>query len=216
FNPFGIDLDPSFNFFNLGRRPVEGGPRIFVQDVDTYYFGTGLEGNINFMDRPWSLDVNFSKSESDAEQTFYNGFNLRRMQLALGDPAICAANPGCVPLNLFGGLGANGQGTITQEMLDFVRFTTKDSSKQELTTFSGNVTGDLFELPAGPLGFASGVEYRKYAGSFTPDQARIAGESQDSAAVATKGDYDVKEIYAEVNVPIVSDAPFAKKLDLSL
>jgi iron complex outermembrane receptor protein len=182
FNPFGIDLDPNVNFYNLGRRPVEGGPRIFVQDVDTYYFGTGSKATSASWDRPWSWDLNFSKSESKAEQQFFNGYNLRRMQIALGDPAICAANPGCTPLNC-----SAAAGTITQPMLDWIRFTTKDSGKQELTTFSGNITGDLFEMPAGPLGFAAGAEYRDYSGSFTPDQARIAGESQDSAAGRDQG-----------------------------
>jgi iron complex outermembrane receptor protein len=44
FNPFGYDLTtgpigaPGVNFDFLGRRPVELGPRIFKQDVKTWYF----------------------------------------------------------------------------------------------------------------------------------------------------------------------------------
>lgn len=216
YNPFGIDLIAGQNFSLIGRRPIEAGPRIFEQSVDTYYFGTGLEGGFAWGDRLWSWDVNYINTESRAEQNFFNGFNLRRIQLALGDPAICAANAGCVPLNLFGGLGANGQGTITQEMLDWVRINTKDSSKQELEVFSANLTGDLFEMPAGPFGFATGYEHREYAGSFTPDQVRIVGESQDSAAIATEGDYDVDEVYAEANIPLLADVSGAKSLDASL
>ncbi len=40
FNPFGIDLvatGPDANFRFLGRRPIEGGPRIFEQNVQTTY-----------------------------------------------------------------------------------------------------------------------------------------------------------------------------------
>jgi iron complex outermembrane receptor protein len=217
YNPFGIDLDPATNFGNYGRRPLEAGPRIFNQTVDTYYFNTGLEGSFGFGDRSYSWDVYYSKSESDAEQQFFNGFNLRRMQLALGDPAICAANPGCVPLDLWGGVNADGTGgTLTPEMLNWVRFTTKDSGKQSLEVWSGNLTGDLFDMPAGPVGFAFGAEYRDYAGEFQPDAARIAGESQDSAAIATRGSYDVTEFYGEFNVPLLADMSFAKKLEIQL
>src|SRR5690606_30209430 len=35
YNPFGITLESGVNFFLLGRRPLEGGPRIFEQDVNT-------------------------------------------------------------------------------------------------------------------------------------------------------------------------------------
>jgi iron complex outermembrane receptor protein len=216
FNPFGIDLVAGENFFLLGRRPIEAGPRIFEQDVDTWYFGTGLEGTFVWGDRTYSWDVNYLNTENDAEQTFRNGFNLRRMQLALGDPAACSAVQGCVPLNLFGGQGTGGAGTITQQMLDWVRITTKDSSEQQLEVFSANLTGDLFELPAGPLAFATGYEHRDYEGSFTPDQVRIVGESQDSRAELAGGQYDVDELYAEFSVPLLTDAAIAKELSLSL
>jgi iron complex outermembrane recepter protein len=203
FNPFGIDLIAGQNFSLIGRRPIEGGPRIFKQDVNTYYFSTGVEGTLNFGENVYSWDVNYQNSSNRAQQNFFNGYNLRRMQIALGDPAICAANPGCVPLNLFGGQGANGQGTITPEMLNWIRINTKDSSQQDLDGFSANFTGDLFQLPAGPLAFAAGFEHRGYAGSFSPDSVRIAGESQDSSAIQTAGKYHVNELYAEFSIPIL-------------
>ncbi len=216
YNPFGIDLVAGQNFSLIGRRPLEGGPRVFEQDVDTYYFGTGLEGTWHWGDRAYSWDVNFIKTENSADQNFYNGYNVRRMQIALGDPAVCAANPGCVPLNLFGGQGANGEGSITDDMLNWIRMTTKDSSRQELKVWSANITGDLFALPAGALAFATGYEHRDYSGSYSPDQTRINGESQDSSAIPTAGSYSVNEFYAEFNAPLLADAPLAKKLDLSL
>ncbi len=38
----------------------------------------------------------------------------------------CVAVPGCVPFNIFGGQGANGEGSITQEMLDWAMLTQSD------------------------------------------------------------------------------------------
>jgi iron complex outermembrane receptor protein len=50
YNPFGITLDPATNFGWITRRPVEVGPRIFNQDVDTIYFNLGVDGVFDFAD----------------------------------------------------------------------------------------------------------------------------------------------------------------------
>lgn len=215
FNPFGIDLVAGQNFSLIGRRPLEGGPRIFNQDVDTYYVGTGLNGMFDFGPRTFSWDANLAYSDNRAEQRFQNGYNVQRIKEALGDPAACAALPGCVPLNIFGGQGADGSGTITQEMLSYIRINTIDKSDNQLALFSANITGDVMQLPAGTMAFASGYEFRRYEGSFSPDAARVAGESQDSRAIPTSGSYDVNEIYTEFSIPLLADQPFAKSLDLS-
>jgi len=54
-----------------------------------------------------------------------------KLALALGPEAACVAIPGCVPFNIFGGQGANGEGSITREMLDWATFTQSDQSDQE-------------------------------------------------------------------------------------
>src|SRR5439155_726720 len=46
YNPFGFALDAATNF-RIGRRPIEVGPRIFTQDVNTYYFSTGFKGTLH-------------------------------------------------------------------------------------------------------------------------------------------------------------------------
>lgn len=219
YNPFGRDLlpvgVPGGTMIAIGRRPLEGGPRIFEQTVDTYYFGTGLEGEFEVGDRSFFWDVNYINSQNRAEQRFRNTYNMRRVQLALGDPTVCAATPGCVPLNIFGGMGPDGKGTITPQMLAWIRTEVHDSSKQELEVMSANISGDLFDLPGGPLALAAGVEHRSYAGSYTPDAARTAGEIPDQAStVATSGDYGVSEFYAEANAPLVEGKPFAKEFSL--
>jgi iron complex outermembrane receptor protein len=216
FNPFGIDLVSGENFFLLARRPLEGGPRIYTQNVDTYYFATGLQGGFSMGERSFAWDVNFVDTESSADQVARNTYNVRAIATALGDPAICAATPGCVPLNLFGGQGANGQGTITPAMLRYIQPITKDTSKNSLQQFSANLTGDVLELPAGPLAFAAGYEHREYDGSFTPDSLKISGESNDVLAQATSGSYDVNEYFVEFNVPLLADLPLVEQLDLSI
>jgi iron complex outermembrane receptor protein len=205
YNPFGITLDPASNFGWVTKRPVEVGPRIFNQDVDTWYFNAGLDGQLA-IGRGWNWDFNYVHSENKAEQTFYNGYNLAHLALGLGDPAVCAAVPGCVPVDLFGGQGR----PMTQDMINWIRATQIDSSKQVLDSASANVTGDLFNIiDARAVGFSAGIEHRKYEGDFTPDPLRQNGESQDSLASAVSASYHVNEVYGELNVPVLAS------LDLS-
>ena len=214
FNPFGFDLissGPGANITFFGRRPVEGGPRIFEQEVETAYVGTGFEGNFDLGARAYLWDVNFASSVNRAEQTNFGSYNIRRIVQALGSPASCQAIPGCVPLNFFG-----GPGTITPAMLAWIQPIVRDESENKLLLFSANITGDLFDLPAGPLSFASGYEYRKYEGFYQPDPITVAGEYNGVPSLPTAGEYDVNEVYTEFSVPLLAESPWAKKLDLSL
>ncbi len=210
FNPFGFTLDANSNFVFVGRRPLEVGPRRFTQDVDTTYFNVGLDG-IFGGDRAFSWDANYVHSENEATQRFTNGYNVARIALALGDPAVCAAVPGCVPLDIFGGQGR----PFTQQMIDYIRTNQVDSSKQTLDVAAANVSGDLFAIGDRFAGFAAGVEYRKYQGEFNPDPLRQTGESQDSFAAPVSSSYDVSEVYAEVSVPVLSTLDLSAALRYS-
>ncbi len=100
-------------------------------------------------------------------------------------------------------------------MLDYVTYVQKDQSEQTLSDVIANVTGDVFDLPAGPVGVALGIEHRKETGSFTPDAVVAKGESADVPASPTSGGFDVTEYYGEVVVPLLKDAPGARRLELS-
>ena len=196
FNPFGFALDANSNFVFIGRRPLEVGPRVFEQDVDTSYLSLGLEGTLD-IGRGFDWDATYIHTENKARQTFFNGYNIGRIRIALGDPAVCAAVAGCVPLDLFGGQGR----PFTQEMIDYIRTTQNDASTQVLDVFGANLIGSLFELGGGDAGFAAGVEHRRYEGDFRPDPLRQTGESQDSFAAPVSSSYDVSEVYAELGLP---------------
>jgi iron complex outermembrane receptor protein len=208
YNPFGIDLGPD-NIVFFGRRPIEAGPRIFNQDVDTWYVSAGVDGQFTAGDRDMFWDVTAIWSENNATQTKLNQFNARYINIAMGPPDVCAATLGCVPLNIV------GAGSMTQEMLDFVTYRGVDTSNQELFDFTANLAGEIMDLPAGPLGFAVGFEYREEDGAFTPDPVVVAGETADVPTSPTTGGYDVTEFYGEVIVPILADRRGADVLNVS-
>lgn len=214
YNPFGFDLTtigPDANLFLIGRRPVEGGPRRYEQDVKTWYAAGGLDGSFEVNSRPWSWDINAMSSQSKATQTNTGSYNVKHINQALGDPAACAAISGCVPLNIFG-----GPGTITADMLAWISPVVRDRSKNTLSQASANITGELADLWAGPLSFAAGAEWRRYKGEYYPDPITVAGEYNGVPSGITIGSYSVKEAYAEFDVPLARGGFWGKSVDLSV
>ncbi|HKX92049.1 MAG TPA: TonB-dependent receptor [Sphingomicrobium sp.] len=209
FNPFGFTLDETNMDFIL-RRFVEGGPRRFSQKVDTSYIVGTFDGSFNLGGREWYWDVNGVYGHNQARQRMLGNINSNNLRTALGPLATCQATPGCVPFNIFG-----GGGSITQEMMDYVMFVQNDSSEQDMWDATANLSGELFDLPGGPLGLAVGVEYRELSGRFDPDPVVAAGFSSDIPALPTSGGYDVKEAYAELNAPILRGITGVELLELS-
>jgi len=220
FNPFGIDLcadasptcgDGTANLGWVTRRPVEIGPRIYNQDVNTTYFNVGMDGLFNIGDRGYNWNADLVHTDNKADQVFFNGYNLAHMSLALGDPSVCAQVPGCVPLDLFGGQSR----PITPEMADWILATQHDSSKQVMDLFNANISGDMFAIGDREADFAAGVEHRRYQGDFEPDPLRQNGESQDSVAFPVNASYKVDEGYAEFNFPILASLSIDPAVRLS-
>lgn len=210
YNPFGFDLVSGESLIMVGRRPLEGGARVFEQKVDTQYINTGLAGSFQARDSLWFWDVNVAWSRNKARQTNHGSYNIRNIALALGDPAACAAEPGCVPLDIF------GAGTITPEMLGWIQPIVRDESRNELRLASANISGDLFNMPAGAVGFAAGVEYREYEGWYQPDPLTVRGWYNGVPSLPTSGSYDVSEVFAELDVPIFGEGALGKSLSLNL
>jgi len=209
YNPFGVTLDANTNEILIGRRPVEGGPRIFTQTVDTSTVATGLQGSFDGFNRTFYWDVNASTGLNRARQSVQGTYNVAHIQEALGPAADCVAP--CVPLNIFG-----GPGTITPAMLDYILFTERDVSKQLLELVTANFSGPIVNLPAGEADFAVGYEYRRLSAGYSPDQVVIDGDSNGVPSLPSSGSYFVNEAYAEVNVPLLANLPAVKSLDLSL
>lgn len=118
----------------------------------------------------------------------------------------------CVPLNIL------GSGAPSKEALNFVLANHSNYARirQYVGTFalSGD-TGAFFNLPGGPVGFAVGAEYRKETSRFRPSSYSLAGALLDNAPGSNDdGDFDVKEAFAEIRLPLLADKPFAHDLSV--
>ena len=215
YNPFGFTLDANTNPYFIGRRPLEAGPRIFEQNVDTWYVSGGLHGRFAVSDATFYWDSTLVYSRNRADQIKRGAFNSAKLQKALGPIDECLAEPGCVPFNIFGGQGADGKGTITKEMLDYVTFVQKDVSQQELFDFNANISGELFELPGGMLAVAAGLEHRVLNGYFIPDSIVVSGDSAGVPSSPVSGQYYVTEGYGEIVLPLLSEMPAFDRFDVT-
>ncbi|MFC3558045.1 TonB-dependent receptor domain-containing protein [Sphingomonas qilianensis] len=214
YNPFGYTLsagkpgEAPANYSFIARRLVEAGQRTFNQQVDTMTGSATLDGSFGVGERRWYWDANAAFGVNNAHQSFTGNVNAARVAQAIGPVALCTG--ACVPLNLFG-----GNGSVTPAQLAFIAFTERDKSEQKLYDFTANLNGDLFDLPAGPVGFAVGYEHRIQIASFDPDPIVAAGLGADIPSKPAAGRYNSDEFYGELRVPLLKDTPFFNSLELN-
>jgi iron complex outermembrane receptor protein len=221
YNPFGETVS------RIQRRANDGGLRSFRQDVDTWVFNGSFEGDFEVGERFFSWDAGYFYGENEASNVTEGLFNLQALRNGLGpsmlDPVtgrpICVSTPGvastviggCVPINLLGGLGS-----LTPEMLQYASFAAVDRLEYLQKTYYANISGDLFEMPAGPFSFAAGYEHRTESGRDQPDPLTASGDSTGNNRLETQGRYGVDEVYLELAIPILADVTGAQLLDVSL
>jgi iron complex outermembrane receptor protein len=215
YNPFGVEVTRA-----QYRNTVQ--LRSFNQDSDTFYFSGGLDGAFDLFDRSFSWDVNYIYTDNEQNDLNYGQFDLNRLATGLGPSFRDASGTprcgtptapiaGCVPINLFG--GPTG---FTQEMANYAGVTLQDTFYTKLYNYTANLTGDLFELPAGPLGFAAGYEYRRESGFDQPDAITASGATTGNARLPTAGGFALDEFYAEFNIPILKDMAFAETFEIAV
>ena len=213
FNPFGFTLSAGgagnapANYSTIRRRLVEAGQRTYTQHVDTMSATATLDGSFHVGSRKFYWDANAVIGFNDANQLFTGNLNAANLKQALGPVANCTGS--CVPFNIFGGAGS-----VTPAMIAFVGFDERDRSSQSLADYTANLSGDLFDLPAGAVGLAIGYEHRVQYGSFTPDPIISAGLGADIPAQPARGHYNSDEVYAEVRVPLIHNTPLIQSLEL--
>ncbi|MCC8686046.1 TonB-dependent receptor plug domain-containing protein [Xanthomonas campestris] len=223
YNPVGQDINSWF------RRTVEL-PRTTESNVKTLHFDAALEGVFDVGSHGWNWDVGFNYNKYDVTQVSRGNINLLALQKALGPSFLnaqgqvqcgTAASPlplgtsnalgQCTPFNILGGPSAS-----TPNALQYINALGQATQQSLSKQWTANITGGLFDLPAGELGLAAGVEHREISGYDYPDQLSSAGYTTDLAAQATEGRYQTNEAYLELLIPVLKDLPGAKELSFDV
>ncbi|MCM2680245.1 TonB-dependent receptor plug domain-containing protein [Echinimonas agarilytica] len=198
YNPFGEDIE-------YRRRMTEAGDRAYDQTVDTIRLVAGIEGYLD-IGSGYDWDFSYIYGRNDSTDRSDNYINVKKVGDTL-DNERCAADP-----NIPCGDWFVPNGELSQDLVDYVTYTDQASGGNEMNVVNFNISGDAWEMPAGAVGFASGVEYRREKGWYQPDAVTVAGDGSASAQDPTSGSYDTTQVYAEFAVPLLSDMAYAEEL----
>ena len=110
-----------------------------------------------------------------------------------------------------------GAGTLSAACVDAISITAQNATISQLEVAQASISGPLYTFGSAsdPVAFAMGVEWRRMEGRFIPDTALSSGDVVGfNAGQPTQGDYDVKEAFAELRIPIIQDG-FIHRLELN-
>jgi iron complex outermembrane receptor protein len=175
--------------------------------VDYYYVNSGLRGDFVLPGWEWSLNASYSKSEGEYKAN-------RILKETAGDATEPRPSDG-----LYAGPNYNPfdpaflAGNYSQATFDLLTDYPVGNTTYDQTIVQGVLSGDLLQLPAGPLGVAVGAEWRNFSLDDTPS----LGEQNDeywgvSSANPTRGEDTVQEAFVEVNAPLLRGQPFIEEL----
>jgi iron complex outermembrane receptor protein len=189
-------------------------------DIDYYYASSSLSGGFNpgFMDKwSWKVDGTYSRGEGT-----YGG-NIIRTSLS-GDwnyDGVADTDgdgvPDLVPAPTIDFLDPDIlSGANVDDLVAAIGAYDEGSTVYEQTTLTGVLAGELFDLPAGPLGLGLGAEYREFSIDDTPGVYSQLGDNWGyTTAGPTRGDNSVTEVFAEISVPLIKGAPLAEDVEFS-
>lgn len=164
-------------------------------DVDYYYLSNRFDGLLgNTETWGWQVNANLSRSEG-----VYNTLGIDTR--ITGD--LTRANSGDTPAANYFDPGFLS-GAKVDELVSILGVWDKGKTTYDQATVNAIFSGELFELPAGPLGAAFGLEYRTYKIDDQPGEySRNSWLWGSSSANVTKGDDKVKEAFVELEVPLL-------------
>ncbi len=126
------------------------------------------------------------------------------------------AEPGvaCVPINFY---QAVQNGGFTPAESAFLYANEAGRTVYDDYYLEGTVSGDLFKLPAGPVGSSFGFKVHREEIDDTPPADIQDGNAYNYSSVGrTKGAESIAEAFGELAIPIINDLPFAKRVDFSV
>ncbi|TPG52657.1 TonB-dependent receptor domain-containing protein [Sphingomonas glacialis] len=217
----------------IGTSNVDLGQQGSDNTRDVYRYVGGVAGAFHVLGSDWKYDAYYQFGMTKTTEKLTNAWNLARLALATDAVAAPAGNAlgvaagtpvcrssltaptnGCVPINRI------GTGVASAAAINYVMYGGQQPTRlQRLTekvAAASIRTNSLFRLPAGPVGFAFGAEYREEAVSgfvdplFQPVVANgvTSGTWIYGNYLATTGKYTVKEAFAELLVPLIKGADF--------
>ena len=188
-NPFPTAID-----IDVGRyRTVDAGARTWHIETDNLRGVLGLRGDLN----DWNWEVSAQRARSETEQSGDRSDGWVRVDLLQNEINAGRYNP----FNTT----TNPQSVIENITTSLVR-----RGKSDLTSYDASIDGPLFDMSAGSVQMAAGLEYRDESISDVPDDQFQRGLIFGTEAVSAAASRDLWSAYVEFSVPLL------ESLELSL
>ena len=202
FNPFTVanaslpDGTPVYTGVRF-RSINDTGANAFKFTYNDMLFDAGLRGELGEFGsyfKNWNWEAGFRYSRNDVS-LLAGGASASGLRDALLD-----TNPATAFNPFLGIFGRNTQAAISR-----VYVTQHEAATFELPLGYFTVNGDVFNLPAGPVSFALGLEYRGERWSDNPDSLSTTFNSVGGGNFeASRVNRDVWSTYQEVRIPFTS------------
>lgn len=176
-------------------RTVAGGGRTDITDTTTDRVLVGAKGTLF----GWDYDTAIGQSKNKGVIAFGPGqFSYSKLT-----PLVASGE-----INVFGPQDATSLAALNSALITG----TEQSATSTSTEFDARISRDLFNLPAGPVGFAVGVSMRSEKLDQVSEAVLASGDQVGGAGPipSVSGDRKVQGVFTELNIPVVKD------LDLNL
>jgi len=210
--------------FRLDKRFTDLGGRNSTEDYTVYQGTFGVRGDLVGL-RDWTYDIYGQYGRVERVTVQSGNVSRSSVQTLLDAPdggaSLCA-----------GGFDFLGESNLSPQCAAFIARTSQNVTVQDQTVVEASLQGGLFDLPAGELRFAAGIQYREDSFAFRPDASlartnpvvtRPDGGTTGGSEIAgfnpsqpLFGTTNSVEYFAEVLVPLLADIPFVQSLDLTL
>lgn len=186
------------------------------QTVDYARFVVGLTGDIG----DWYYDISYQNSRSEGEyrkdiiykdsledQNWLSGSCAGTTSSVRG--VDCVDIPWLDPQLL--------AGNVSNDVRDYLFGYDVGNTIYKQSTLEGFISGDIFDLPAGPVGAVFGASYQKDEIEDTPGPNTLARNVWGaSAAGITAGKDTTSAVFAEFKIPVVQDMFLAQNVEIEL
>lgn len=216
--------------------------RISRDHIETRTFRMGFNGFFDAIGSEWDWDLgyNYGRTYDTTQDTGYT--DVSRLASQLDSPGVLPCNgpaqsapgatgtwqeingqyyqillPGCVPVNPFGGYNSvTGESAITPAMVAYNQAVEQFITAVTMRDYTADITGQLAQLPAGPLSVAVGGEALEQDGFVSPGNLLQRCETTLRCIQPTAGRTWTHAEYFELEIPLLTDVPFAQSLSIDL
>ena len=190
------------------------------QEVDFGRYVAGIKGDLFLPEWRYDAYVSYSRSKSTyTSEQFLTDRMIESLDVVETAPgqfqcAELASNPGCVAAPALN--AQTIRGALPQDWVDYVFRPVTGTTEFTEKVVSIGIDGPLFSLPAGRVMGFFGAEWRESEIDDTPGLDSQLGNTYNfSTSAITRGSDSVKEVFGEIEAPILVDLPGVRELTLN-